>query len=284
MSLGNNIYQLRSKNQMSQGDLAEALGVSRQSVSKWETDGATPDLDKLLKMTVLFEVSLDTLVKGNVVADTAVILNQDATIQPKNHRQTSLILLCISAFLIVLSALLNNLLVGLLFSVPLLLGSLVCAIFTKHILMYYLWILCVLLDLFMRFCVSAHWTRIFAFISMLLAHGFTKTVTVFSGVSLCVSFIHFLFVLGVLCYGIYHLSRERRTYPGKTMILTLIVLILLCIPFRLLESYVIPFASKAPYYYIYAVCMVIKEGLKLCLTTRLADMAIQLFRKHKGTL
>ncbi|MEL7624114.1 MAG: helix-turn-helix transcriptional regulator [Clostridiales bacterium] len=45
MSLGMTIRDLRSKRNMSQADLAEALAVSRQSVSKWETDSAVPDLD-----------------------------------------------------------------------------------------------------------------------------------------------------------------------------------------------------------------------------------------------
>lgn len=61
MSLGNNIYELRSARGMSQGKLAELLDVSRQSVSKWETESAVPDLDKLIKMCDLFDVTLDTL-------------------------------------------------------------------------------------------------------------------------------------------------------------------------------------------------------------------------------
>lgn len=62
MNLGDNIYTLRTKKNMSQGDLADALNVSRQSVSKWENNSAVPELEKLLKMSELFEVSLDELV------------------------------------------------------------------------------------------------------------------------------------------------------------------------------------------------------------------------------
>ena len=47
MSLGKRIYQYRTENSMSQGDLAERLGVSRQSISKWETDSSVPDLDRM---------------------------------------------------------------------------------------------------------------------------------------------------------------------------------------------------------------------------------------------
>ena len=69
MQLGENIYALRTLQNMSQGDLADALEVSRQSVSKWENNMAVPELDKLVKMSELFGVSLDTLVHGTVPAD-----------------------------------------------------------------------------------------------------------------------------------------------------------------------------------------------------------------------
>ena len=64
MSLSENIYRMRSEKNMSQLELAEALEVSRQSVSKWETGTAVPELDKLVKMAKLFEISLDELVNG----------------------------------------------------------------------------------------------------------------------------------------------------------------------------------------------------------------------------
>ena len=68
MSLGENIYRLRSGRNMSQLELAERLGVSRQSVSKWELGAATPELDKLAAMSELFGVTLDALVYGGETA------------------------------------------------------------------------------------------------------------------------------------------------------------------------------------------------------------------------
>ena len=64
MTLGQNIARLRAQKSLSQGDLADALEVSRQSVSKWETDASIPELDKLLRLAELFGVTLDELVKG----------------------------------------------------------------------------------------------------------------------------------------------------------------------------------------------------------------------------
>ena len=64
MSLGERIYKLRTEKEMSQGDLADALEVSRQSISKWETNGSVPELDKLVKLSEIFGVTLDELVTG----------------------------------------------------------------------------------------------------------------------------------------------------------------------------------------------------------------------------
>lgn len=66
MNLANNIYTHRTSHNWSQTELADLLGVSRQSVSKWENGAATPDLDKLVKMRELFDVSLDSLVFGSL--------------------------------------------------------------------------------------------------------------------------------------------------------------------------------------------------------------------------
>ncbi|MBQ2715347.1 MAG: helix-turn-helix transcriptional regulator [Clostridia bacterium] len=64
MNIGENIYNYRTGKSMSQTDLANALEVSRQSVSKWENNSAVPDLERIIKMSELFEVTLDELVFG----------------------------------------------------------------------------------------------------------------------------------------------------------------------------------------------------------------------------
>ena len=64
MSLGENIYKHRTSRSQSQTDLADLLDVSRQSVSKWENDSAVPDLDKLIKLSKIFDITLDELVFG----------------------------------------------------------------------------------------------------------------------------------------------------------------------------------------------------------------------------
>lgn len=77
MTLSEKIVVLRNKHNMSQGDLAEKLNVSRQSVSKWETGASIPDLDKLIAMSNLFQITLDELVKDDVVIGSEAFLQME---------------------------------------------------------------------------------------------------------------------------------------------------------------------------------------------------------------
>lgn len=66
MILADKIIEERKKNGWTQEDLAQKLGVSRQSVSKWESAGAIPDLKKIIQLADLFEVSTDYLLKDEI--------------------------------------------------------------------------------------------------------------------------------------------------------------------------------------------------------------------------
>ena len=63
MEFNNKLYELRKKRGYSQEELANRLNVSRQTVSKWEVGESAPDMEKLVAISDLFEVSLDELVK-----------------------------------------------------------------------------------------------------------------------------------------------------------------------------------------------------------------------------
>ena len=66
MSFRTNLQYLRAERHMTQEQLAMLLGVSRQSVTKWEAEKSYPEMDKLIKMCQIFECSLDDLVAGDV--------------------------------------------------------------------------------------------------------------------------------------------------------------------------------------------------------------------------
>lgn len=73
MALPEKLYTLRKKSSLSQEQLAEALNVSRQAISKWEGGSAMPESDKLLALSNYFGVSLDYLLKDGA-PDAALIV------------------------------------------------------------------------------------------------------------------------------------------------------------------------------------------------------------------
>ena len=66
MTLGNSLFHARKKSGLSQEEVAEKLGVSRQTISKWETDETVPDIRQSKRMSVLYHVSLDELIDFDV--------------------------------------------------------------------------------------------------------------------------------------------------------------------------------------------------------------------------
>lgn len=63
MNLGENLFQARKKKGLSQEAVAEKLGVSRQTISKWETDETLPDIRQAKKLAVLYGLTLDELIE-----------------------------------------------------------------------------------------------------------------------------------------------------------------------------------------------------------------------------
>ena len=75
MTIGEKLINLRNAAGMSQDALAEALSVSRQSVSKWETDQVLPQIEKIMQICKLFSVSADDLLDDGKVIDRAPLAN-----------------------------------------------------------------------------------------------------------------------------------------------------------------------------------------------------------------
>lgn len=168
MTLGETIRTVRSEKGMSQGDLADALDVSRQSVSKWETDASVPELDKLVKMCDLFGVSLDELVRGVKKEETLEPAEQPEPQQeppvsptwtePEIHRTepvkpphqlAGIILLCTGAVITLLLTLMGSILGGLLYASPFLLCGLICLKCRRHVGLKCAWAVYFCVDLFM---------------------------------------------------------------------------------------------------------------------------------------
>ena len=99
MSFGENLQYLRAESNITQEELAERLEVSRQSVSKWESNSSFPEMDKLLTLCDMFRCDLDTLLRGSVQAsrqaDTA---GYDEHMNRFSKMITAGVVLCICGF------------------------------------------------------------------------------------------------------------------------------------------------------------------------------------------
>lgn len=159
LTLGENIVRLRTNKNWSQSDLAEALEVSRQSVSKWETDTSIPELDKLLKLSELFGVTLDELVNGEEISKVGVVSVSE---HEKRHSIAGMALLCTGVVIMILCLLFaGDLLAGLLLASPFMICGVICFVVKKHVGLYCAWIVYLCVDLYLRFAAGLSWTTIF---------------------------------------------------------------------------------------------------------------------------
>lgn len=77
MNVANRIQQLRKSKGISQEELAEKVGVSRQAVSKWESEQSLPDIEKIILLSDYFEVTTDYILKGIDVVPAEASLDQE---------------------------------------------------------------------------------------------------------------------------------------------------------------------------------------------------------------
>lgn len=77
MSIGEKLLELRKKKQLSQEEVAYRLNVTRQTISKWETDQSTPDFDKIAPLCELYEISADELLTGRKMEQNIVENNTE---------------------------------------------------------------------------------------------------------------------------------------------------------------------------------------------------------------
>lgn len=132
MNIGERIYQLRTEKSLSQGDLADRLEVSRQSVSKWENNTAVPDLDKLIKICDIFEISLDELTgREKPKEKTANKLEEF-----KNSMTKTQFTGCILIGVAILSLLIP---LGVFFTFPIALCAMICLLVKKNAWYWCIW-------------------------------------------------------------------------------------------------------------------------------------------------
>ena len=167
MSLGSNISRLRAEHHLSQGDLAEALDVSRQSVSKWETDASVPDLDKLVKLSQLFGVSLDELVTG-AAPSAGGTPPPDAGVPPASvsgrlpgRKIAGIVLFCMAFLVVLVLSAAGGFLTGLFLAIPFLVCGAICFAARRRPGLWCAWAVYLMFHLFCRWATSLNWRHIF---------------------------------------------------------------------------------------------------------------------------
>lgn len=194
MNLGEKIYALRIEKNLSQGALADMLGVSRQSVSKWENNSAVPDLDKIVELSEIFGVSLDELVKGKSAIknnnDYNNKLESEINIKGNNFEQNKVnaskfenaetdnrqiiyvtqkregrktagvVLLCMAFAVLLFCTLLGDFLTGFVFQIPFLICGIICLTVKKNPGLICAWVMGFLLDAYFRWATGISYTTV----------------------------------------------------------------------------------------------------------------------------
>lgn len=134
MTLGEKLLNLRKKKGLSQEKLAAMITVSRQAVSKWESNETTPDIGNLLQLSKIFNVSLDFLLNDEIedANDVPVLL----TLVSKEKRRWNL-----KWILILLAAIAMALYIGRLFHIPGLVNAYIVLIALASLLLTFILLL-----------------------------------------------------------------------------------------------------------------------------------------------
>ncbi|MBQ6876840.1 MAG: helix-turn-helix transcriptional regulator [Oscillospiraceae bacterium] len=248
MTIGEKIYKLRTERNLSQGELSEMLDVSRQSISKWENGAATPDLDKIIKLSEIFGITIDELVKSEEVFSTAeekpaqIIIKKESSFPPRKIIGTVLLSLSLIVTVVLLAA--GGGIVGLVLSSPLILCGMICFIFKKNIGLWCAWAVFFTIDMYLRLATGINSAVILNFqtlLFMIRGGDFVRLLLAFAQLSAIVSLIFitiFRFMkipleskkLPIIFWGIYgslkillavfslsHLYKQIMNYVFSTM-------------------------------------------------------------------
>lgn len=104
MTTGEKLQNLRKENNYTQEELADILGVSRQSVSKWESDVAFPETDKLITLAKLYHCTVDYLLNtdNNDITSETNSFSEKTGVETTNKKRFPFIITCISVHILVL--------------------------------------------------------------------------------------------------------------------------------------------------------------------------------------
>lgn len=273
MTLGEKITALRSQHKMSQGDLAEKLNVSRQSVSKWETNASIPELDKLLLLSELFGITLDALVKGDAVPEPESIPAPEAAEQPQRTAAQSTagtrkvigtILICFGALILLLISVLGNWLTGLLFASPFFLCGAVCLIVRKNTGLWCAWAVFFAVNLYLRIATGITWRLTLFTLRYEPSMNYAR---------LAFAWLEVICFVGMMAATILRFRKKPLTLTGPGKCLYIVGWILFALTFIPMQ-----FAPLSGFSYVFYLFW---DWIKVSLFTALLTATLRLLRTHR---
>ncbi len=220
MSLGEKIYALRTQNKLSQDELAEKLHVSRQSVSKWENNAAVPELDKIIRMSEIFGVTVDELVKENAQpkaeepqqepVPTVVQVIQKPRFEKREI--AGIILLSLGGLAFLLLLLLTGL--GCIYALPVLLCGAVCFVCKKDTAFYCTWLVYLLVTGFLSFATAVSSWRVIRYTLQGPYNGNPAIVLI--------AWVWFAAMLGIMVWSVVKFAKRPVEKIGKPIALCVV--------------------------------------------------------------
>lgn len=200
MSIGQRISELRKNSSLSQEYVAEKLGVSRQAVSKWETDASAPDTYNLIALAELFGVSVEYLATGKCATESRPM--QETVAKPYSTQKIlGFILLGAGLLSLILGILLTEILIIL--SFYMLLSSIICLAVRKDIWFVSMWAFLTLTFLCTRGMVG----NLFCIFIPSFYHGFTGGI---SSVWMTVSFIFWIWLVSAIILTVIRIIKRQK--------------------------------------------------------------------------
>lgn len=226
-TLGERIYQYRTARGLSQLELSELLEVSRQSVSKWETDVAVPELSKLVKMAEVFEISLDALVLGKEEEKEEAVkepeIKEDITPKIEKVRETSRMKTGFGFFFLGMGTLLSflilllsaDILAPLFIFIPFGLCAFFCLRQFRHAALWCVesWYVCIMA--YFYYATGISWSP--HIISVLRPTGYENTW------STILSFVFFFMLVFFICLTVFVYRKEKFEFSKKKHIILAVI-------------------------------------------------------------
>lgn len=277
MTLGETIIRLRKEQGLSQEELAAALEVSRQSVSKWENDSSVPELEKLVKLSELFGVTLDELVKGERPAPAGEEVPEPAPVPSARQgfpprKIAGTVLLCMAFLVLLLCTLLGGLLEGLVLCLPFLVCGVLCFVLRRHAGLGCAWAVWGMGNLYLRLATGIHWSLVRLTLIYEPSWNYTRLV---------MAWAELVWMLLMVAVTVWKLGREPLEPTGqRKRVLAaawagwLVLSVVLRLGWRLLA----PHWDFSSFGTLWSIGQVLSESLQLGLLTALLTFTLRLLR------